>query len=647
MSTALSASKRAISTTSAALALLVAGVSAAPAAAQSLYMPRNVKHAVAQGTRTLTGRPGPAYWENHARYKITVTAMPPDRRIAGTERITYVNNSPDTLPGLVIKLFQNYHKPGAPRDGGTSPDFLTSGEHIDAFSVDGHPAPWGSAGGSSSRRRGPRFFTWQPVRLPEPLMPHDSVQLALTWHYDVSKQAGREGMIDSTTYFLAYFFPRVAVYDDTNGWDMMDHSGHEFYNDFCDFDVSVQVPPGFLVWGTGTLTDAAHVLEPTYLKRYESSLSTDEIIHVATVDELARGGVTTDHPLNVWHFTAEHVPDVAFGLSDHYDWDASSVVVDPKTGRRASVQAAYNDTASDFHHMVHFGRHALYWLSRNWPGVPYPYSKTTEFEGGAGMEYPMMANDGSYPDTGMSRLVAEHEIAHTYMPFYMGIDETRYAFMDEGWATTFEYLINVADIGKAREDAFYQRFRVNRWIHNPSPLSDLPIITPADALNGVSYGDNAYGKASLGYLAMKDLLGDKLFAECLHAYMERWNGKHPSPWDFFYTFDNVSKKDLDWFWTNWYFSNGYIDLGVTGAHGSSGGYTVDLVNVGGMDAPVNLVLRYRDGSVDTVHETPAIWKADSRKTSVRVRTGKTLESVTLDGGIWMDADTTNDTWKAK
>ena len=156
--------------------------------------------------------------------------------------------------------------------------------------------------------------------------------------------------------------------------------------------------------------------------------------------------------MNSWHFTASNIPDMAFGLSDHYDWDARSVVVDDATHRRASVQAAYNDSAADFHQMVQFGRHSLDCLSHQWPGVPYPYEKTTEFQGGAGMEYPMMANDESYPDPAFAEFVAAHEIAHTYMPFYMGINETRYAFMDEGWATTFEYLINRVDMGVDKRD---------------------------------------------------------------------------------------------------------------------------------------------------------------------------------------------------
>ncbi len=615
-------------------------------AAQTLYMPRAVKQAFSKGTRSPDGRPGPKYWQNRARYSITVTATPPDRTVRGTEQITYLNNSPDSLRNVVIKLFLNIHKPGAPRNGGASDAYLTSGVHIDNFAVNGQPTPW---------QDNPRYFTWAPVKLSAPLAPRDSVRLSFGWHYDVSRQSNREGMIDSTTYFLAYFYPRVAVYDDYNGWDTMDFTdSQEFYSDFNDYDVSIRVPANYIVWGTGTLLNPAAVLQPEPLKRFQASLTSDQVIHVATKEELAARSMTlqpaiqaaAQQPMNTWHFKVNDIPDVTFALSDHYDWDAASVVVDDATHRRASVQAAYNDTAADYHHMVGFGRHALDWLSHNWPGVPYPYEKTTIVQGFADMEYPMMVNDASTADTTFSRFVVEHEIAHTYFPFYMGINETRYAFMDEGWATTFEYLIGQSDVGMDQAATFFKQFRVNRWIADPSPLEDLPIITPGDVLKGVAYGNNAYGKASLGYLAARDLLGDAEFEKSLHAFMDRWHGKHPLPWDFFNTFNNVSGRNLNWFWQNWYFSNNYIDLAVASVTKNGSGYSVVIDNIGGMAAPVNILARYTDGSTDTIHETPAIWESNQQRATVAIPTRKTIQSLALDGGIWVDADTTNNTWPA-
>jgi hypothetical protein len=610
-----------------------------PVAAQQLYMPRAVKEAYKRGTRSPDGRPGPRYWQNRARYTISVTALPPDRTVRGTEQIVYLNDSPDTIRTPVIKLFLNIHKPGAPRASGAGEAYLTSGVHIDAFTVNGQAMPW---------RDDPRYFTWQPVTLPAPLLPGDSVRLSFDWHYEISRESNREGMIDSTTWFLAYFYPRVAVYDDYEGWDRMDFTDQqEFYSDFNDYDVTVKVPANYVVWGTGTLVNASEVLRPTHLQRFQSSLTSDQTIHVATSGELAARSVTTQAPVNGWRFKADNIPDMAFGFSDHYVWDAGSVVVDDATRRRASVQAAYNDTAADYHHMVQFGRHSLDWLSRNWPGVPYPYEKTTVFQGFAGMEYPMMANDETYADTVFSRFVAEHEIAHSYFPFYMGINETRYAFMDEGWATTFEYLIGQADLGKARADSFFRDFRVNGWIHDPSPVEDLPIITPADVLKGPAYGNNAYGKPALGYLALKDLLGDALFRKSLHGFMDRWHGKHPIPWDFFNSFNDISGRNLDWFWRNWYFSNHYIDMAVRSVDRSRAGYTLVIDNIGGMAAPVDLRVRYTDGTSETIHQTPALWEANQQRARVTIPTRKTIQSVELDGGIWVDADSTNDRWVAK
>jgi len=625
------------------LGLFVAGCAPAPSTSPvpltsgaALYMPRDVKTAFRKGTRSPDGRPGPAYWQNRGRYNIAITALPPDRTVRGDEQITYFNNSPDTLRNPVIKLFINIHKPGAPRVGGASPDYLTSGVHIDSLAVNGVATPWGSDENT---------FTWKRFRLASPLAPHDSVRLAFKWHYEISKESGREGMLDSTTFFLAYFYPRVAVYDDYNGWDTMNFTDmQEFYSDFNDYDVAITVPANYVVWGTGTLLNPAELLQPKFLQRYTQSFTSDQTINVASRAEMVGKGVTKQSPRNTWRFRAANIPDMTFNLSDHYVWDAASVVVDDATHRRVSVQSAYNDTAADYHHMVQFARHGLDWLSHNWPGVPYPFEKTTVVQGQAGMEYPMMVNDESYPDTVFSRFVVEHEIAHSWFPFYMGINETRYAMMDEGWATTFENLIGIADLGKLPAAGFFEQFRVNGWSRNPSSLEDLPIVTPADGLSGGSYGDNAYGKPALGYLALKDMLGDAAFGKALHGFMDRWHGKHPIPWDFFNSVNDLTGQNLNWYWNSWYFSNNYIDLAIGGVEKAGNGYTVVLNNIGGMPTPVDLEAHYGDGSNEVVHETAAIWAGDQRRATVTISTNKSLQSLGLNGGIWVDADSTNNRW---
>ena len=603
--------------------------------AQELYIPRDMQEAYRKETRSMDGMPGRNYWQNRARYDIQVTAMPPNRIISGSEIITYYNNSPDTLRNPVIRLFMNVHKPGAPRDMTAMPDYLTRGVQVEKCTVNGKSYAWQDI---------PYLQTWQPMRLPQPLAPHDSIRLTFDWNYEISLQSGREGMIDSTTWFLAYFYPRVAVLDDYAGWDRMDFvDGKEFYSDFNDYSVTLHVPKNFLVVGTGTLQYPEKILQPDILKKYRETLTSDQTIRIVTKEDLEAKRVTAQNAINHWEFRATNIPDMSFSISDHYNWDGCSVVVDDRTGRRSGAYASYSDDAKDFHYMSQFARHALDWFSHNWPGIPYPYEKTTVVQGFAGMEYPMMVNDETYEDTTFSRFVAEHEIAHTYMPFYMGINESRYGFMDEGWATTFELLIGRDDMGKQKAEELYRQFRVAGWIGDVNQAEDIPIITPASSLTGAGLGNNEYGKPSLGYLAMKDLLGDSLFRKCLNGYMIRWNGKHPTPWDFFFTFNDIAGRNLNWFWNSWYFSTSYIDLAVKERKKTRNGYSVTLTNIGGMPSPTDLIVNYTDGSSDTLHQSPGIWEKNSREATVTIITRKEIKSLLLSGGIWMDADERNNT----
>ncbi len=298
--------------------------------------------------------------------------------------------------------------------------------------------------------------------------------------------------------------------------------------------------------------------------------------------------------------------------------------------------------------MVKFGQHSLNWMSKNWPGVPYPFPKTTIVQGYAGMEYPMMVNDETYPDPVFSQFVAEHEIAHTWFPFYMGINESSYGFMDEGWATTFEYLIGQVDLGKEKAAENYKQFRVNRWIKNPSIKEvQQPIITRGELTSGRILGDNEYGKPSLAYLALKDMLGDELFRKSLHEFMSRWHGKHPIPWDFFYSISNASGKNLDWFWNNWFFSKNYIDLSISKLDKASKGYNLIVDNIGGFAVPFDVEVTFEDGTNQTSHQTPEVWHKNQKQATILLLSAKKVSSVSIDGGIWMDADTSNNKFTVK
>jgi hypothetical protein len=607
--------------------------------AQQLYVPRNIQIAYDNGTRSVQGPPGKSYWQNEGKYDIKETINPDTKIVSGDESIVYSNNSPDTLSVLVIRFVNNVHKPTSPRGSQVGEDFFTTGLDITSLSINGtkyfvDASHWGTAG---------------VIRLKEPLLPNSSVNVNISWNYPLSKQDGREGQIDSATMYVAYSYPRISVYDDYNGWDVLPHTlRQEFYNDFNDYTLSIKVPKNYVVWATGNLENPDEVLQPAFSKRLKDSYTSDDVIHIANLKEMQEGKVTQQNDWNTWKFSANHITDMCYAISNHYVWDASSVVVDPATKRRVSVQAAYNDTAKDFRHSVKWSQIALKYFSGKWPGVIYPFPKMTAFQGHADMEYPMMVNDATVGDTRrfkFAQMVQDHEIAHTYFPFYMGTNEKRYAYMDEGWATTFEYLIGQEENGKKYADSVYKMFRVRRYITDPSTEEDQPIISMSTQVSGSGYGNNSYGKASLSYLALKDYLGDSTFRKALHYYMNAWHGKHPIPWDYFNCMNTGSGQNLNWFFKNWFFSNHYIDLKVDTIKKQKDFYTVNVKNIGGFAIPFDIKIIYADGETVTMHETPGVWKNNEKEQVFKISSKKIIKSVELDGGIFMDYTPDDNVWK--
>ncbi|RLJ77613.1 M1 family metallopeptidase [Pedobacter alluvionis] len=609
------------------------------ASAQELYMPRNIKAAYAKGTRSMNGKPGQNYWQNHGKYNMDIKVDAETKVVSGKEEILYSNNSSDTLKNLAIRFVNNLHKPTSPRSGAVNEDFLSSGLNIIAFSINGETykvdsKSWGTVGN---------------VPLRKPLLPKSKITVKIEWDYPLSKESGREGQIDPNSFFVAYSYPRISVYDDYNGWDRIPHTDRaEFYNDFNDYEFSIKAPKNYVVYATGDFLNPDEVLQPEISARLKKSYNGDEVIHIATEQEMKDGKVTQQKDWNTWKFAVNHITDVTFALSNHYVWDGASVIVDKKTNRRSSAQAAYNPTTGkDFVNSVKYNLNALDWFSNNWPGIPYPYVKTIAFQGFADMEYPMMVNDSQFGDPVFAQLVQDHEVAHTYFPFYMGINETRYAYMDEGWATTFEYLIGIAEHGKQAADDFYKKFRVDNYINDKSTEEDQPVISMSDQVSGAGYGNNSYGKASLSYLALKDMLGNDLFKKALHTYMSNWNGKHPIPWDYFNSMNAGSGQDLNWFFQNWFFTNNYLDLAIAKVMPAKGKSTVAVKNVGGFAIPFDVVVTYADGKVDTIHQTPAVWKANQKEVNITVNTTKKIKSISLDNGIYVDATPKDNAWEAK
>lgn len=623
-----------------------------------LYVPRDIQLTYRKGTRSPDGRPGPNYWQNHSVHNMRITVSPPNKRIEGVQEIIYTNNSPDTLDHIVFRMYLNAHQPEAMRDRPRPLDFMTRGLEVTDFQLDGQAVDWEKSGGNFAGLNLPGS-TVHGIKLGKPLPPKASVRINMRWSYDLARDNDwKEGATDETSFYLAYFFPRITNYSDYGGWDMSPFTtGREFNNDFADFNVEVDAPKNFLVWGTGELQNPGDVLQPKIAASLKASLTSDSVTTLAESADVRAGKVTLQAERLVWKWKASNVPDFAIGTSDHYRWDAASVVVDTATGRRAAVQAAYADKATDFKPMVQMAREALLFGSTKYPGVPYPYPKTTIFLGTADEEYPMMVNDSSnlenplakqFPENAFTGFVATHEIFHSWFPFYMGINEKRYPFMDEGWTTAFEYLRNREVIGPQLADGLFKYMRVDTvgWA---LPLSgnDLPIVTPHDSLYGQSpvFTFNQYGKAALGYLALRDLMGDAAFKKGLHTFMTRWHGKRPLPWDMFNSFNDAGVGNYSWFFNNWFFGNNYLDIGFGDVRSADGVHTIEIKNNGGMAMPFDLVIAYDDGTNERIHQTPAIWKDDQRQARVSLTNAKSLRSITIDGGIFKDFAPADNEWK--
>ncbi|MFZ0456430.1 MAG: hypothetical protein WAM24_21960, partial [Ignavibacteriaceae bacterium] len=393
------------------------------------FMPLNIKNAYKNETRSTSGLPGKNYWQNSSDYNIKVQIIPSEYILKGIEKIKYSNNSPDTLWNLVIRLYQNFNKIGGSRNQNLDSGAITKGDIIEYLSINNKKLDPEDV--NRIEIRGTNMF----VNLTKPVLPGSKTELEIRWHFQIPKYPNpRMGAYDSTSYFIAYWYPQISVYDDIDGWDIFEYVGEqEFYNDFNSYDVEITVPNNIAVWSTGTLQNPAEVLTEKYLSRYKQALSSDDVIHIISAEDLQNNNIfNSEDETNSWHYKADNIPDFAFALSDHYLWDGVSLVADKNSNKRIYIASAFRAASMDFYNVADITRKALDYYSNELPGVPFPYPGMTVYNGAGGMEFPMMVNDESTTDFISTVGLTTHELAHTYFPFYMGINERKYAWMDEG-----------------------------------------------------------------------------------------------------------------------------------------------------------------------------------------------------------------------
>jgi len=600
--------------------------------ASDIYVPREVQAAYDNGTRSEDGHPGPEYWQNGADYRIHVRFDPLTGDLAGRETIAYRNNSPEDLRNLVLKVHPNMYRKGSARDMDASPEDVGDGVTLDAVTMNGEALDPSPGAGEVSH-----FLNGNLLVIPGPIPAGETAAVELEWHYTVNRGShSRTGGVETTTWFNAYTYPRIAVYDDIDGWDLTAYRGTaEFYNDFGDYDVTIEVPEGYVVWATGLLQNPDEVLAPEVSERYQAALASDEIVHLVDSATLASGAVTAmagPSGMNAWHFRADYVPDFAFAVSDHYLWDASSLVVDPATGRRTLIDAAYHPDSPDFYEVAEVARNSIDYMSRVFPGVPFPYPQETVFNGADEMEYPMMVNDRSVPERMYMVSLTSHEIFHTYFPFYMGINEIKYAWMDEGWATFGDFFIT----NHLHTEEPLRLFGVEQWETDIGGWNDLPIMAGSGQARHPAYFHASYPKPAFFYLMLRDMWGEERFRDVIREYIERWNGKHPTPWDFFNTLEDVSGEDLGWLIRPWFEEYGAPDLAIGAVDREEDTYRIEIVRVGRNPVPIEITVEFEDGTSEVLNESVSAWKDGVGTHTVSVPARGEIRSIVL--GNWNTPD---------
>ena len=403
----------------------------------NMFIPLNYKKAYTNKSRTLEGKPGPNYWQNSADYKINAELIPEKYLLKGSEEITYKNNSPAKLTSLVIRLYQDMFRKGVPHDEDIDPADITDGVAIQKLVINGEEIDFNSKGTFKPQRNGTNL----KLVLKKFIEPKSECKIEIEWSFTIQQKTHeRMGAYTPNSFFIGYWYPQIAVYDDIDGWDEHQYGGRvEFYNDFNNYDVNIKLPYNYIAWATGILQNGKDNFTKELLDKIDEAKKSDRIINIIKKEDIEKNRVLLNAPYHTWHYVAENVPDFAFAAGDKMLWNASTVKL--PDGRETFV-SAINDSSTHFcDDVAYYARKAIGFYSTKLPGIPFPYPCETifNFSGPGGMEFPMMANDGISPDINNNVMVTVHEIAHTYMPFYMGINERKYAWMDEGWAVMLTY----------------------------------------------------------------------------------------------------------------------------------------------------------------------------------------------------------------
>jgi hypothetical protein len=616
----------------------------------------SIRKAFKDGTRDLSGKPGPNYWQLQTDYTIQATLNPATQVIRGAEKIDVFNNSKEDLTRIVLRLDHNIFRSDVPR-GFSTPAEATEGMVITSLIVGGKKVDLGAIP-SNDRNAPPRLGitglnrTVATITLDAPVKAGSKVMLEIEWNTKLPGGSNGSGhrmtqRWDNTTFQPTQWFPRLAKYDDLRGWETSLYLGpSEFYNNFGKFDVHITVPAGWLVCGTGLLQNVKEVLAPAIQQRLAGITTTDDEVTIVGESERGAGTATAAGDALTWHFVADQVNDFAWATSRNFIWKATRANI-PTKGYVPIHMLYLPDRARFFEKAGKITRHALEFYSNLW--APYPFPQLTLQDGpSAGMEYPMVINS--------NQGAADHETAHQWWPMMVGTNETRYGWMDEG----FNQFMNILSDADAEGKPFSLDGHGQSYGRMSGNESEAPMMWSANDA-GTGYGFQTYAKAPLMLSMLGGMVGDEAVLKAMKDYTKAWSFKHPSPWDYMFFMNNALGQNLEWFWYYWLFTTESVEGSIRDVQVSKAMTRVVVHQAGQMPSPVVLKIEFEESgaAIGTMPNAKAIdkntvivtWPADvwfngSRTFNADLTLGeRKIKKITLDPyGRFPDAEVKDNVW---
>ena len=533
--------------------------------------------------RTGSGAPGPQYWQQRADYDIDVTLDDKNQTITGKETITYYNQSPDALPYLWMQLDQNVRESNTNTlkvRTGTVRDSLPAkyvASQLGMYDYDGGFKIKSLTDASGNKLPYIINKTMMRIDLPQPLKKGETFTFNVEWMYNINDRmmfGGRGGYEyfpkdDNYLYTIAQWYPRMAVYDDFEGWQNKQFLGSgEFALTFGNYKVDITVPADHIVASTGWLQNPKDVLSKEHIARFEQAKkSFDKPVIIVTEEEAIENEKEKSDKTKTWTYHADMVRDFAFATSRKFIWDAQAVKIGDKTPLAMSYYPKEGNPLWE-EESTKAVKNTLETYSKYTIDYPYPVAISVH-SASIGMEYPMICfnfgrpnEDGTVSDRtkyGMIGVII-HEVGHNFFPMIINSDERQWTWMDEGLNTFVQY---------RTEQEQYDSFPSRR-----GPAAGIvdymkgdkkyirPIMTNSEQI--VQFGRNAYAKPATALNILREtVMGPELFDAAFKEYARRWAFKHPKPADFFRTMEDASAVDLDWFWKGWFYSVDHVDVAVS------------------------------------------------------------------------------------